>query len=173
MYLDWGDSIIWWYSEQRSNFENNVAPFKVWIRSFMIGVGWHSWVIALFALRMSTHMCTTPFFFGINTNGDTHEWNHQLFLWYAGSWFLRLHQNQPNDISWCHFHLYISHKAAKSMAKLISQSCGELQQAVCLPRGYGVIWRRSEHSWTSDKPQKQATAKAAKATFSLNTGLNC
>ena len=37
------------------------------------------------------------------------------------------------------------------MAKLISQSCGELQLAVCLPRGYGAIWRWPEHSWTSDK----------------------
>ena len=45
------------------------------------------------------------------------------------------------------------------MAKLISQSCGELQPAVCLSRGYATIWRRPIHSWTSDKPQKQATAK--------------
>ena len=47
------------------------------------------------------------------------------------------------------------------MAKLVSQSCGELQPAVCLSRGNGAILRRPEHSWTSGKPQKQATAKAA------------
>ena len=35
-------------------------------------------------------------------------------------------------IHWCHFQLYISHKATKSIAKLISQLCGELQLAVCL-----------------------------------------
>ena len=29
--------------------------------------------------------------------------------------------------------------------------------------------RRPVHSWTSDKPQKQATAKATQATFSINT----
>ena len=52
---------------------------------------------------------------------------------------VRAHQNQPNGIRWCHFHLHISHKAVKSMAKLISQSCGELQPGVCLPRGYAAI----------------------------------
>ena len=40
---------------------------------------------------------------------------------------------------WCHFHLYMSHKAAKSMAKLISQLCGDSQPAVCLPREDGAI----------------------------------
>ena len=47
------------------------------------------------------------------------------------------------------------------MAKLIRQSCGELQPAVCLSRGYAAIWRWPVHSWTSDKPQKQATEKQA------------
>ena len=60
-----------------------------------------------------------------------------------------------------HFHLSISHKAAKSMAILITQSYGELQLAVCFLKEYPAIWRWYEHSWTSDKPQKQATAKAA------------
>ena len=41
------------------------------------------------------------------------------------------------------------------MAKLISQSYGELQPAVCSPRGYAAIWRWPVHSWTSEKPQKQ------------------
>ena len=59
------------------------------------------------------------------------------------------------------------------MAKLISQLCGELQLAVCLPRGYTVIGRRPEHLCISEKPQKQATAKAAQTTFSINTCLNC
>ena len=35
------------------------------------------------------------------------------------------------------------------MDKLTSQSCGELQPAVCLSRGNIAIWRRPEHSWTS------------------------
>ena len=34
--------------------------------------------------------------------------------------------NQSNSINWCNFHLHILHKAAKSMAKLISQLCGEI-----------------------------------------------
>ena len=50
----------------------------------------------------------------------------------------------------------------------LSQSCGELQPAVCLPRGYAAIWRRPVHPWMSDKPQKQATAKVAWATFSMS-----
>ena len=73
-----------------------------------------------------------------------------------------------NGIYWCNFHLHISHKAAKSMDKLIRQLCGELQPAVCLSRGVGAIWRPPKHSWMSDKPQKQATGKAVWASFSTN-----
>ena len=35
--------------------------------------------------------------------------------------------------------IYVSHKAAKSMAKLLSQLYGELQPAVYLSRGDGAI----------------------------------
>ena len=66
------------------------------------------------------------------------------------------------------FQLHISHKAVKSMVKLTSQSCGGLQLAFCLPRGDDAIYRPPENSWISDKPQKQATAKAAWETFSIN-----
>ena len=58
------------------------------------------------------------------------------------------------------------------MAKHISQSCGESQLAVCLSRGDGAILRILEHLWTPNKPQKQATAKAARVTFSTNNWLN-
>ena len=44
-----------------------------------------------------------------------------------------------NDYHWCHFHLHMSHKAAKSIAKLISQSCGDSQPAVCLSEEDGAI----------------------------------
>ena len=54
-------------------------------------------------------------------------------------------------------------------AKLISQLCIEIQLAVYLSRREGAIYRPPEYSWMSDKPQqKQATAKAAWATFSTN-----
>ena len=79
----------------------------------------------------------------------------------------------PTALYWCHFHIHISHKAGKSMAKLSNQSCGELQPAVCFPRGYAAILRQPERSWMSDKVQKQATLKASWATFSINTWLNC
>ena len=54
------------------------------------------------------------------------------------------------------------HKATKSMAKLITQPCGELQLAVCLSRGDGAIYKDHalKHLWTSNKPQKQVIAKA-------------
>ena len=55
------------------------------------------------------------------------------------------------------------------MAKHTSQSCDELQPAVCLSRGYVAIWKPPEHSWTSDRPEKQATAKAARVTFGIDT----
>ena len=58
------------------------------------------------------------------------------------------------------------------MAKHISQLCGESQMAFCLSRGDGAILRILERSWTSNKPQKQATAKAARVTFSTNNWLN-
>ena len=48
-----------------------------------------------------------------------------------------------------------------------------VQLAVCLSRGHGTIWRQPEHLRTSDKPQKQDTAKAAWAILSVNTWLNC
>ena len=62
------------------------------------------------------------------------------------------------------------------MAKLISQLCGELQPAVCscLPRGLTrshlkVTRADTRGRLTSDKPQKKATGKVARATFSVNT----
>ena len=70
------------------------------------------------------------------------------------------------------FTSYTTHKAAKSMAKPISQSCVESQLSVCLSRVDGAIIRTPEDSWTSHKPQKQATAKGAWVTFSTNTWLN-
>ena len=53
--------------------------------------------------------------------------------------FVNIKESQLVAIHWCHLLLYISHKATKSMAKLISQSCGELQLAVCLSREDGAI----------------------------------
>ena len=44
-----------------------------------------------------------------------------------------------SSIHWCHFHLRISHKVAKSKVKFISLSYGELQLTVCLSRGEGAF----------------------------------
>ena len=60
------------------------------------------------------------------------------------------------------FHLYISHKGAKSMAKLIIRSYGESQPAVCLSRGNGAF---EEHPSTRghlsfrNEPQKKQPGK--------------
>ena len=43
--------------------------------------------------------------------------------------------------------------------------------SVCLSREDGAIERPPKHQQTSDKPQKQATAKAARAIFGTNTYL--
>ena len=44
----------------------------------------------------------------------------------AGKGYVFAKNMQPNNIYWCHMHLHISHKVAKSMAKLTNQSCGNL-----------------------------------------------
>ena len=46
-----------------------------------------------------------------------------------------------------------------SMAKSISQSCGELQPAVCLSRGRWSHLKIIQALVDAKKPQKQATAK--------------
>ena len=60
---------------------------------------------------------------------------------------------------WHHFQLHILHKTAEPMVKFISHMCGKLQLAVRLSREDETIYRLPKHSWMSDKPQKQATAK--------------
>ena len=69
--------------------------------------------------------------------------------------------------------LHITHKTAKSILNLTSQSCGDLLQAGCLSSGDGAILRSPEHSWMSDKTQKQATAKAAWVAISTSTCPKC
>ena len=51
------------------------------------------------------------------------------------------------------------------MANIISQSCGDFQQGGCLYKPTSGIQWTPEHSWTSDRPQKQASAKADLLTF--------
>ena len=57
-----------------------------------------------------------------------------------------------------HCTLKLSHNIAKSMAYIINQSCGDFQQDGCLYKPTSGIQWTPEHSWTSDKPQKQASA---------------
>ena len=55
---------------------------------------------------------------------------------------------------------------AKSMANNnINQLCGDFQQGGCLYKPTSGIQWTPEHSWTSDRPQKQASAKADPSTF--------
>ena len=49
------------------------------------------------------------------------------------------HFYRCGGLAMVHCHLDISHKVAKSIPKLISQLCGELQQAVWLSRGDDAI----------------------------------
>ena len=51
------------------------------------------------------------------------------------------------------------------MAYIIDQLCGDLQEGGSLYKPTsGIQWTR-EHSWTSDRPQKQASTKADPSTF--------
>ena len=52
-----------------------------------------------------------------------------------------------------------------TMAYIINQSCGDFQQGGCLYKPTSGIQWTPEHSWTSDRPQKQASAKADLSTF--------
>ena len=45
------------------------------------------------------------------------------------------------------------------MANIISQLCGDFQQGGCLYKATSGIQWTPEHLWTSDRPQKQASAK--------------
>ena len=51
------------------------------------------------------------------------------------------------------------------MAYIINLSCGNFQQGGCLYKPTSGIRWTPEHSWTSDRPQKQALAKADLSTF--------
>ena len=51
------------------------------------------------------------------------------------------------------------------MAYIINQLCGDFQQGGCLYKPTSGIQWTPEHSWTSDRHQKQASAKADLSTF--------
>ena len=59
----------------------------------------------------------------------------------------------------------MSQNIAKSMAYIINHSCGDFQQGGCLYKPTSGIQWTPEHSWMSDRPQKQASAKADQSTF--------
>ena len=58
------------------------------------------------------------------------------------------------------------------MAKLISQSCGELQPAVCLPRGYGLFEgdpsTRGRLTSLRNKPQQKQPRQLSASILGLN-----
>ena len=55
----------------------------------------------------------------------------------VGKGYVFTKNRKMTSIGAIYFHFHMSRKAAKSMAKLISQSCGDLQLAVYLPRKDG------------------------------------
>ena len=78
-----------------------------------------------------------------------------------------------NTAKCCKLRLFSApHIVAKSMINVTSQSCDDLQLAVCLSKLDGAIERSPEHSCMSNKVQKSATGKNS-GTFSNNTYLNC
>ena len=61
--------------------------------------------------------------------------------------------------------LKLSQNIVKSMVYIINQSYGDFQQGGCLYKPTSGIQWTPEHTWTSDRPQKQALAKADLSTF--------
>ena len=59
----------------------------------------------------------------------------------------------------------LSQNIAKSMVYTINQLCGDFQQGGCLYKLINGIQWTPKHSCTSDRPQKQASAKADPSTF--------
>ena len=59
------------------------------------------------------------------------------------------------------------------MVNIISQSCGDFQQGGCLYKPTSGIQWTPEHSWTSEGPQKQASAKADLLTFGSGVLVIC
>ena len=59
----------------------------------------------------------------------------------------------------------LSQNVAKSMVYIINQSYGDFQQGGCLYKPTSGIQWTPRHTWTSDRPQKQASAKADLSTF--------
>ena len=57
------------------------------------------------------------------------------------------------------------YNTAKSMVYIINQSYGDFQQGGCLYKPTSDFQWTPKHSWTSDRPQKQASAKADLSTF--------
>ena len=66
---------------------------------------------------------------------------------------------------WCPIALQMSQSIAKSMANIISQLSGDLQQGGCLYKPTSSSQWTLMHSWTSDRSQKQASANANLLTF--------
>ena len=62
--LLFGSSLIWWYPSVRSVLQKYLAPCNSVRMSSILGIMWHSWIIALLACRMSRHSRIFPDDFG-------------------------------------------------------------------------------------------------------------
>ena len=58
----------------------------------------------------------------------------------------------------------MSQNIVKATAYIMNESGGDFQQGGCLYKPTSGIQWTPEHSWTSDKPQKQASEKADQST---------
>ena len=76
-----------------------------------------------------------------------------------------LHFSKLNGLQGGPIALKLSQNIAKSMVYIINQSYGDFQQGGCLYKLTSGIQWTPEHSWTSDKPQKLASAKADLSKF--------
>ena len=70
--LDSSSRSIWWNPHFISSLENTVHSLSSYYTSSIVGIGWRSRIMAVFACLMSMHILTSSRPFGTTTIGDTH-----------------------------------------------------------------------------------------------------
>ena len=109
------------------------------------------WIFHHFRLFLSTY---------IGVEGWGVVGSHKVASYRWALHFSRWNGTQGDPIA-----LKLSQNIAKSMAYIINQSCGDFQQGGCLYKPTSGIQWTPKHLCTSDRPQKQASAKADLSAF--------
>ena len=79
--------------------------------------------------------------------------------------------SRSNGLEWGPIVLKMLQNIAKSKAYIMNESGGDFQQGGCLYKPTSDTQWTPEHSWTSDRPQKQASEKADQLTFGSDVAI--